>query len=159
MTVRAAANALYVRWRATPTIARLQGILERVESVARTYGRPIAFIMEQDASAGAPDAEFRRRSVEAVDSVGHAIACLAMVTRASGLRAAILRSVLTGITFLARRQFPVRVFAGLDEEAQNWIVGHADGDEHARSELQALLREVEQEHTQASAASGPAERS
>lgn len=156
--MRAAPSALFVRWRTPPTLARLQEVLARVEAVAQANGRPIAFVMEHDPSLGAPDAEFRRRSVEAVDAVGPSIACLTVVLRTSGLRAAILRSVITGITMMARRQFPVRVVSGLHEEAQNWILRHADGDQHARDELRALLREVEAEHALPHPGSGPAER-
>lgn len=156
--MRAASGALLVRWRDTPTLSALQQVLARVDATAREAARPIAIIMELVPSGGAPDAEFRRRSVEAVDAVGRSIACLAVVLRASGLRASILRSVITGITMLARRQFPVRVFASLDEEARNWIAGRVFADEQGRAGLRQFLLEVEREHAQEQPDSNSAER-
>ena len=141
--MRAGANALFVRWRATPTLAPLQQILERVQAAAQASGRPIAFVMEIDASVGAPEAEFRRRSVDAVERVGASIACLAVVLRTTGLRAAILRSVITGITMLAKRSFPVRVIPSLHEEARTWVADHVRGSAQARAELREWLRELE----------------
>ena len=97
-------------WRTKPIMDLFQvQRLDLTEAVASDPGN-IAFLCVVEPTAEPPDQTVRDASAAMIASFGRDLAACACVIEGSGFRAAITRTVLTGMQFVARRAVPTRFF-------------------------------------------------
>jgi hypothetical protein len=115
------ANGIAVAlWRYNTTAPDVQE-LERTALLAHgAHARPIALIQVVPASALTPDAAARTALARMLLNLNGRVSHSALVHEAEGFRAAMIRSIVTGIAALSNPGFPHRVFARL-EEAVAWM--------------------------------------
>lgn len=95
--------------------------LEATASQARkASGQPVALIQVVPASAITPDAEARAALARMLRNLYGSVSHSAIVHEAEGFRAAMIRSIVTGVAALSNPGFPHRVFGRLPE-AVAWI--------------------------------------
>lgn len=107
-------------WRTKPTPALFE--IQRRElfaAVARNPGK-VAFLCVVEPSAEAPEQEVRDASAAMISSLGSKLAACACVIEGSGFRAAITRTVLTGMALVARDPAPNRFFEHVSV-ASTWL--------------------------------------
>lgn len=107
-------------WRSKPTreLFEIQR-RELVAAVARNPGK-VAFLCVVEASSDAPEQELRDASAAMITSLGSKLAACACVIEGSGFRAAITRTVLTGMTLITRSAAPNRFFEHVSS-ASTWL--------------------------------------
>jgi len=107
-------------WRTKPTPSAFQ-IQEAhlARAVARDPGK-VAFLCVVAPSAEPPDDAERAASAAMISKHGSNLAAVACVIEGSGFRAAITRTVLSGIMLLTRTRSPVRLFESV-EHAAPWL--------------------------------------
>lgn len=112
---------------ATKPIPRLFEIQrsQLAAAVARNPGRQL-FLCVVAPSADPPDQAERDASAKMITGHGDKLAGCACVIEGSGFRAAITRTVLTGIVLVIRTPSPVNFFETV-ESAGNWLQKRADG--------------------------------
>ena len=97
-------------WRTKPTLELFeQQQLELDAAVASNPGK-VAFLCVVESTADAPDQEVRDASAAMISSHGKKLAATACVIEGSGFRAAITRTVLSGMALVARNAAPSRFF-------------------------------------------------
>lgn len=97
-------------WQAKPTPERFA--IQRTQlhaAVAREPGQ-IAFLCVVSAHADAPEDAERKASADMITSQGTKLLGVACVIEGSGFRAAISRTVLTGILLVIRTPAPIKLF-------------------------------------------------
>jgi hypothetical protein len=115
-------------WQTKPTrelVAIQRAYLAR--AVAHDPGH-VAFVCAVAASAHAPDEAERAASAAMINEHGAKLAAVACVIEGSGFRAAITRTVLSGIVFVVRSPSPIRLFESVTA-ATPWLarqLGRAD---------------------------------
>lgn len=80
----------------------------------------VTFLTIVDAGAPVPSSEARTALASFMSQAGERIGASAVIFEGSGFRAAAVRSVVTGLTMLARQGYPHKVFATLTEGIM-WI--------------------------------------
>lgn len=107
-------------WRTKPTEllfeAQRMGL---AEAVARDPGR-VAFLCVVESTADPPDQKVRDASAAMISSHGKNLAAVACVIEGSGFRAAVTRTVLSGIALVARNAAPTRYFESVPA-ASVWL--------------------------------------
>ena len=107
-------------WRTKPTRPLFeiqQAHLAR--AVASDPGK-VAFMCVVAPTAEPPDDEVRSASANMITAHGSNLAGTACVIEGSGFRAAITRTVLSGIVFVIRTPSPIRLFESV-EQAAPWL--------------------------------------
>jgi len=94
-------------------------------AVARNPGKQM-FLCVVAPNADPPDQAEREASAKMITSQGDKLAACACVIEGSGFRAAITRTVLTGIVLLVRTPSPVTFFESV-ESASFWLQKRTDG--------------------------------
>ncbi len=132
-------------WRTKPTEALFEAQRAGLASaVAREPGKVI-FLCVVESTADAPDQKVRDASAAMISSHGKNLAAVACVIEGSGFRAAVTRTVLSGIALVARNAAPTRYFDTVSA-ASAWLgerLGHGlaaglvEGVELARKHLDA----------------------
>jgi hypothetical protein len=95
---------------------------ELAAAVARDPGNA-AFLCVVEALAEPPDQELRDASAAMLSSHGKRLAACACVIEGTGFRAAITRTVLTGMAIVARNAAPNRFFERV-QAASFWLSEH-----------------------------------
>lgn len=95
--------------------------LERAASQAhQTSGKPISLIQIVPTSAIAPDSHARAALAKMLTNLQGRVSRSAIVHEGEGFRAAMIRSIVTGVVALSNPGFPHRVFSTL-AEAVTWV--------------------------------------
>lgn len=86
----------------------------------KAFGGPIALMQIVPGSAITPDSRARAALVQMLRSLNGFVSHSAIVHEAEGFRAAMVRSIVTGVAALSNPGFPHRVFAEVPEAA-HWM--------------------------------------
>jgi hypothetical protein len=100
-----------------------QDIPELASAARRAYaacGQPIGLIQIVSATAITPDGPARAALARMLRELSGVVASSALVHEAEGFRAAMIRSIVTGLTAMSSPGYPHRVFAGL-RDAAAWM--------------------------------------
>src|SRR5689334_22648335 len=89
-------GALFALW-GKPTREDLDLVINRVEQMSRTSGRPIVFIARIPVDAPPPDAEVRRRLDELMPRMRSACSAYHVLLEGVGFVSAVKRSILAGL--------------------------------------------------------------
>jgi hypothetical protein len=102
-------------WRFNTTAA---DVLELQRAAGQAYdasGKPIALVQIVPGSAVTPDSHARTALARMLTTLHGRVAHSALVHEAEGFRAAMIRSIVTGVAVLSNPGFPHRVFSTLAE--------------------------------------------
>jgi hypothetical protein len=107
-------------WRTKPIPSLFE--MQRRQLAAAVERAPgnAAFLCVVEAAADPPEQELRDASAAMIASHGKKLAACACVIEGAGFRAAITRTVLTGISLVARTQTPTRFFEHVSA-ASAWV--------------------------------------
>ena len=107
-------------WRKKPTRDLFE--VQRFELSSTVASNPgnVAFLCVVESKADAPDQDVRDASSAMITLHGKKLAACACVIEGDGFRAAITRTVLSGIALVARNQTPTRFFEGVPA-ASFWL--------------------------------------
>ena len=110
-------------WRTKPTEALFEAQrLGLAAAVARDPGK-VAFLCVVESTADPPDQKVRDASAAMISSHGKNLAAVACVIEGSGFRAAVTRTVLSGIALVARNAAATRYFENVPLAAA-WLGEH-----------------------------------
>jgi hypothetical protein len=112
-------NIYTVIWRNETTLSASDMVHKRCEEFARRHTDGVGMLTVVTANAPMPPAESRERLARFMRE-GTYIKASAVAFEGTGFRAAAIRSVVTGLTMLARQPFPHKIFATL-EDASGWL--------------------------------------
>lgn len=109
-------------WRKKPTreLVEIQAS-QLARAVERAPGK-VAFMCVVSPTAEPPDDAERSASAKMISVHGSKLSAVACVIEGSGFRAAITRTVLSGIVFIIRTPSPIRLFESV-ELAVPWLSG------------------------------------
>ena len=93
---------------------------------ADALGRPVGFLDVVAVRTKPPPEDARTVFVDAMRKFGDKCAATAVVSEGTGFFAALVRSVVTGIAFVARPPFPIDTFATVDDAAI-WLATRVPG--------------------------------
>ena len=100
-------------WRSKPTPQLFEIQRSHLHAaIARQPGK-IAFLCVVEPHADPPDETERAASTHMISSQGENLAGVACVIEGSGFRAAITRTVLSGMVFMIRTPAPIKLFDGV----------------------------------------------
>ncbi len=110
-----------VIWRDAVTRSRFEKQKAGLAEVVARHQGEAGFLCIVEPTAAPPDDQLRRASTEMIESHENRLKCVAGVIEGSGFKAAVTRSVMSGMALLlARRQAPVQYFARVDIAAR-WM--------------------------------------
>jgi hypothetical protein len=110
-----------VIWREAVIKARFDRQVAGLAEVVKRNPEGTCFICVVEPTATPPDDKLRKASVEMVASHGEKLKCVACVIEGTGFRAAVGRSVLSGMALLfGRRETPLSFFANASAAAR-WM--------------------------------------
>jgi len=95
-----------VVWRHETTLQGVRDLKSAVSALARRHPNGIAMLTIVSESAPMPSSAARKAIAELLSESSAIIRCSAVVMEGAGFRAAAVRSVVTGLTMLARHEFP-----------------------------------------------------
>jgi len=125
-----------VIWRDAVTRVRFEKQREGLAEIVERHPGKAGFLCVIEPTAEPPDDELRRASGLMVASHRGRLKCLGTVIEAKGFQAAVVRSVLAGMTLLAgHRGVPLQYFSSIDRAAL-WMT------QHSEIEPRAFLRAV-----------------
>jgi hypothetical protein len=111
-----------VIWRGEVTQVSFAWQKAGLAHVVRSHPAGAAFLCVIEPTAKPPDDELRKASTRMVDDHGDQLKCVAVVVEGEGFRAAIARSVISGMALLHQRKSPGRAFSNV-RKALEWIDG------------------------------------
>ena len=101
--------------------------VQQLEAVARqaykASKQPIGLVQIAPVTAIAPDARARTALVRMLRALDGTVGCSALVHETEGFRAALIRSIVTGLAALSSPGYPHRVFTTVGEAAA-WMGNH-----------------------------------
>ncbi len=103
-------NVCVALWRKKPTVERFRIQKRYLDDAVRARPGEVAFLCIVEPGTEPPDEDVRKASSEMVSAHGTNLRCMALVIEGTGFRAAITRSVLSGIVLLVRSPAPVKYF-------------------------------------------------
>ena len=113
-----------VLWRAAVTHPRFHEQRVGLLDVAEGSGGNAGFLCIIEPTADPPNAELRQASADLINGLDMKLKCVACVVEGRGIKAAIGRSVLTGMSMLSGRgKTPFEVMSDVDE-AEDWMREH-----------------------------------
>jgi len=114
-----------VIWRDAVTRPRFERQRAGLAAVVRNQPDGAGFLCVIEPSSKPPDEELRRASTEMIASHGEHLKCTAVVVQGEGFKAAITRSVLSGMTLLFSRKVETK-FCSNTPAALKWMRAHLD---------------------------------
>lgn len=123
------------------TVAATATLRDSFASFAGQHRDGVALLTIVEPNAPMPSSEAREALANFMADNGDRILVSAVAYEGAGFRAAAVRSVVTGLTMLARQPFPHKVFATL-EAASAWLVTKLRGGLGARTEASELIDAV-----------------
>jgi hypothetical protein len=118
LAVGGADGVLVFVWRNQTTLEGTAICREYVERTCANHGREFCVLNIVEARATLPDAKPRQAIAEMLRRGEDWIQASALIFEATGFFAATIRSVVTGITLVAKQNFPHRVFDRVDAAAR-----------------------------------------
>ena len=115
-----------VNWKGVTSVPVVQSLRERILSFAALMQRRIALFTIIDEAAPLPTSDARLAVTNVLRSCSDDLCCSAVTMEGDGFRAAAVRSVATGLAFLARQPYPHRVFPQT-HGALVWMTTHLGG--------------------------------
>jgi hypothetical protein len=112
-------NIYAVVWRNETTMTASEMVHRRCEEFAKRFPEGVGMLTVVTANAPMPPADSRERLARFMRE-GTYVKASGVAFEGTGFRAAAIRSVVTGLTMLARQPFPHKIFATL-EEASGWL--------------------------------------
>ena len=113
-----------VIWRGAVTRERFELQRAGLARVVANHPANAGFLCVVEPTAEPPNDELRRASIDMVNEHAGRLKCVACIIEGSGFRAAITRSVLSGMKMvLPRRGVPVSFFATVDDGLM-WVKEH-----------------------------------
>ncbi|WP_394829254.1 hypothetical protein [Pendulispora albinea] len=109
-----------VIWRGDVTHARFERQKAGLAHIARSQPEGVGFLCIIEPSAKPPDETLRRASIEMVVGQGNHLRCTAAVIEGEGFKAAITRSVLSGMLLLFSRKVEAAFFSDVTS-ALKWM--------------------------------------
>lgn len=113
-------------WRYETTGADVLELQKTAERAHAAAGQPIALIQVVAASAIPPDAQVRTALGRMLASLLGRVSHSAIVHETEGFRAAMIRSIVTGLVALSNPGFPHRVFSTVEESVSWMTSGNAN---------------------------------
>ncbi len=107
-------------WKAKPSRLLFEVQRNELAKVVDAHRGSAAFICIVQEGTPDPEDDVRKASADMISSHGANLAAVACVIEGSGFRAAITRTVLTGIVFLARNPSPTKFFENV-QGATTWL--------------------------------------
>jgi hypothetical protein len=111
-------NLLVIIWRDKTTINGIRICRDYVQKTCAGHGREFALMAIVEPKAKLPGAEERAALARVLHDSSRWIQVSALAFEHGGFVAATIRSVVTGITILARQEYPHRVFENVQEAAR-----------------------------------------
>lgn len=115
-----------VIWRGSTTLDAVETIRTSLGELTRSYPKGIGVLQVVEVTAPPPDAAARNALSNVLRGAGKAVRGSAIVFEGTGFKMAAVRAIVTGLTMLARPEFPHVVFADL-HEASAWVAAYLSG--------------------------------
>jgi hypothetical protein len=109
-----------VVWQGEVTKARFIRQRAALESVVARYPRRAGMICAIDHTTPPPDEQMRRATTDMIENLGDRLGFIMCVIEGSGFRAAMTRSILSGMALVLRRNKTQIKFTALIQEAAAW---------------------------------------
>ena len=121
-------RVLLVVWRNETTLKGITDIHRSMRELAARYPTGIGLFTIVEAEAPMPERAERDALARLLRDFGPNLKASALVFEGQGFRAAAVRSVVVGLTLLAKQPYPHRVFDG-PAIAATWLLAHFGADE------------------------------
>lgn len=112
-----------VIWRQGVTRERFEQQRAGLTEVVRRHPQGVGFMCVIEPTTKPPDDRLRKASLEMITALGPKLRCLTVVIEGEGFRAAITRSVISGMALLLPRQTPGTA-AESAHRAAKWMAAH-----------------------------------
>lgn len=134
-------DAFILIWHHNTTVAGVMALERAVEEFAETRPNGIGLVTIVEESAPMPPGDAREALAKFLERASHCIKVSAVAFEGTGFRAAAVRSVVAGLTMVARQSYPHKVFATV-EEGMAWMAPQMPSPTSAQqlSEVIAELR-------------------
>lgn len=110
-----------VIWRDAVVRSRFEKQKQGLAAVVEKNPGSAAFVFVVEPTAAPPDEQLRKASMQMIADHQERLRCVAGVIEGTGFKAAVARSVLSGITLLlGKREVPISYFAKVGE-ATRWV--------------------------------------
>ncbi|MEO6771683.1 MAG: hypothetical protein ABI467_01510 [Kofleriaceae bacterium] len=103
-------RCLLVVWRQQPTRAMFDLRHRALTDLASRHAGQCAYVELIESTSKPPPDELRKVAVEVFRKLGNAVSCVGFVMEGNELRTALVRAILTGMTFLVPQMQPSKVF-------------------------------------------------
>lgn len=132
-----------VIWRRETTMEGAEQLRTECRAFAESHPRGIALLTIVESGAPLPSSGPRKAIAEFLGEASAFIKCSAVIFEGSGFRAAAVRSVVTGLTLMARQKYPHKV-CDLDEAVRMFagILPQATGRGISEIELKSTLADL-----------------
>ncbi len=127
-------NVCFAIWRTKPDRALFEIQKRCLASTVLRFKGACAFLCVVEQASEPPDDDIRKESSEMITAHGTNITAVALVIEGTGFRAAITRTVLSGIVLVIRTPAPIRYFES-PRIAADWL----------RTKMPSLARDLPQE--------------
>lgn len=114
------ANLLIVLFRVRTTVEGADDIRETCAQVEKEFANGIGMLTIIEQHAPAPDGEARAGLADLMRNAGY-IKASGVAFEGSGFRAAMVRSIIAGLSMIARQPYPHRVFSNLTDTL-DWLI-------------------------------------
>jgi hypothetical protein len=115
-----------VVWKVNTTMEGVTALRQGVTQLGKKNPQGIGLLTVVEANAPMPSSEARDAIATFLREAGSFINASAVIFEGEGFRAAAVRSVVTGLTMLAKQPYPHKVFAGITEAAA-WLAPKVAG--------------------------------
>lgn len=115
-------DVVVILWKRETTLDGVAATGRGVKAALKGSPEGAALMTIVEAGAAMPPAEARDALARQLAEHGEHIRCSAVVYEGAGFRAAAVRSVVTGLSLLAKQPFPHKVFATVNA-ASAWMAG------------------------------------
>lgn len=135
-------DAFIIIFHGNTTVPGVRAIDEAVTAFTRARPNGIGIVTIVEETAPMPPSDAREALVSALEAISGTVKVSAVAFEGTGFRAAAVRSVVAGLTMVARQAYPHKVFATV-EEAMAWMAPQMPNPTSSR-ELSDVIRELRQ---------------
>lgn len=114
-------DMFFILWKKNTTMEATQQLRGHLVDFTRTHPAGVGLLTVVEANAPVPGADVRKALAAVLADFSRSIKVSAVVFEGQGFSAAAVRSVVTGLTLIARQAYPHKVFASL-AEAGAWMI-------------------------------------
>jgi hypothetical protein len=113
-------RCLFVVWRQQPTRAMFDLRHRALTDLATRHRGKCAYVEVIEPTSKPPTDELRKVAVEIFRKLGRDVSCVGFIMEGNVLRTALVRAILTGMTFLVPQMQPSKVFKRIGDAA-TWM--------------------------------------